>query len=118
MARHNDTGRRGEDIAERVLVDKGYAIHFRNWRAGRREVDIIASFDNQWVFVEVKTRSGVLFGFPEDSIGEQKKAFMREAAEAFLWDHQDFPTLRYDIVSVVFRPDGSWESQHFEDAFW
>ena len=118
MARHNDTGKRGEDIAESLLVAKGYTIHFRNWRTGRREVDIIASFDNQWVFVEVKTRSGVVYGFPEDSIGEQKKAFMREAAEAFLWDHQEFPTLRYDIVSIVIRPDGGYEWRWFEDAFW
>lgn len=118
MARHNDTGKRGEDIAETLLIGKGYTIHFRNWRSGRREVDIIASYDNQWVFVEVKTRSGVQFGFPEDAIGEQKKAFMREAADAFLWDHTEFPTLRYDIVSIVLRPGGVYDWTHFPDAFW
>ncbi len=118
MARHNDTGRRGEDIAESILIQKGYVIHFRNWRTGRREVDIIASFDNQWVFVEVKTRSNVQFGFPEDAIGEQKKAFLREAADAFLWDHTEFPTLRYDIISIVIRTDGAYEWRWFEGAFW
>lgn len=111
-------GSQGEKIAESHLISKGFRIHFRNWRSGRREVDIIASKDNQWVFVEVKTRSATAFGFPEDFVDERKKAFLRDAADAFLWEEQQFPTLRYDIISILMRSDQVVEIRHFEDAFY
>lgn len=119
MAKHNATGAKGEALAEEILVKKGYAIHFRNWRWGKKEIDLIASWDDQWVFVEVKTRSGNLFGYPEDAVDIRKRAHMREAAAAFLRQNPDgFPTLRYDVVSIILWPDGRWEWRHFEDAFW
>ena len=57
MARHNDTGRFGEDAAAEYLAGQGYAIVDRNWRCGRMEIDIVAQRGSRLAIVEVKTRT-------------------------------------------------------------
>ena len=42
MAKHNEFGRLGEEIAARYLTEKGYTILERNWRNVHKEIDIIA----------------------------------------------------------------------------
>ena len=66
------TGRKGEDIAVEYLQNQGFRVLERNWRFGRWEIDIIACHRNMLHFVEVKTRSGLRFGYPEASIGRLK----------------------------------------------
>jgi Holliday junction resolvase-like predicted endonuclease len=56
MASHNQTGRTGEAMAAKHLIEKGFAILHQNWRHSHWEVDIIASKDNILHFVEVKAR--------------------------------------------------------------
>ena len=51
MARHNDIGRWGEDIAADYLVAGGYAIVGRNLRFGRDEIDIVATRGSGIMFV-------------------------------------------------------------------
>ena len=62
MAAHNDTGKWGEDLAAKYLEEKGYTIVERDWKSGRRDIDIIALDDDVVVFVEVKTRRNRLYG--------------------------------------------------------
>ena len=57
MAQHNELGRLGEQQACRYLAEKGYSLLARNWRLGHLEIDIIADYFGEVVFVEVKTRS-------------------------------------------------------------
>lgn len=54
MAKHNITGKEGEEIASAYLKAKGYQIIEMNKRFGRAEIDIIAKIGNEYVFVEVK----------------------------------------------------------------
>jgi putative endonuclease len=56
MAKHIETGKFGEDLATEFLIKKGYKILERNYRHRRSEIDIIAEFNNEIIFVEVKTR--------------------------------------------------------------
>ena len=42
MAEHNDLGKWGEDEAALYLEDEGYTIIDRDWRLGRRDLDILA----------------------------------------------------------------------------
>ena len=62
MASHNDLGQEGEQLARTYLERKGYRIIVSNWRHGRAEIDLITTYDNILVFVEVKTRSSSQFG--------------------------------------------------------
>lgn len=56
----------GEEQACSFLIRQGYQIISRNFYAIGGEIDIIAKKQNQWSFVEVKTRSIVEY-FSEDS---------------------------------------------------
>ena len=42
MAKHNELGKQGEEIAAQYLIEKGYEILERNWRNRHKEIDIIA----------------------------------------------------------------------------
>ncbi len=48
MASHNDLGRRGEDIAKEYLENIGYRVLRMNWKCGKAEVDVIASYRIPW----------------------------------------------------------------------
>ncbi len=55
-AKHLRLGRKGENIACRLLKNKGYDILHRNLKLNKIEVDIVARDGETLCFVEVKTR--------------------------------------------------------------
>lgn len=118
MAKHNETGLKGEQIAENFLQDKGYTILHRNWRFERKEVDIIAYKGDLLVFTEVKTRKNFDFGFPEEFVDQRKQGFMKQAAEAFTNEHPQYMTIRFDIISICMDKGCVNDITHFEDAFY
>lgn len=119
MARHNDTGKKGEEIAAAYLASKGYSIRERNWRSGRQELDIIAMDSLELVIVEVKTRTGEEYGAPEEFITPAKIRNIARAADAYLTSLPHQVEVRFDIITVVIPPDGSEDCQieHIKDAF-
>ena len=75
------TGRLGESAARNFLSKKGYEIIQRNYRTKYLEIDLIAVYKRQLVFIEVKTRVGEARGFPEDAFTNRKiKRLIRNAA--------------------------------------
>jgi putative endonuclease len=50
-----DLGTYGEKLASRYLTQKNYVIRAMNYRLGHLEIDLIASYNNKTIFVEVKT---------------------------------------------------------------
>ena len=118
MSKHNKIGIKGEQIAADYLLNKGYLILYRNWRSGKKEIDIIAFKDNTVVVVEIKTRSRVDFGYPEEFVNTRKQGFLRTAGIAFLNEHPQYTHLRFDIVSIIITGDTVKEIMHFEEAFY
>jgi len=116
MAEHNETGKEGELIAMNFLQAKGYKILEVNKRFGRAEVDIIAQIGLETVFVEVKTRSSSVFGFPEESIDKKKIDLLGRAAEAFVNENPHISEIRFDLISVIIGLEKQ-EITHIEDAF-
>jgi putative endonuclease len=102
-------GRRGEDLAAGYLVDLGYEILARNWRCRSGEIDLIAG-DLQHgrrtiIFCEVKTRAGLGFGDPLESITFAKRRRLRRLAGQWLIEtgvHAE--NVRIDAIGVVVRP--------------
>lgn len=111
------TGVEGEDAAAEFLVGKGYEIVVRNYRFKRAEIDIIVRKGNWLVFVEVKTRSGNAFGFPEEFVDSEKEENIFLAAEEYMYETDWQGNVRYDIVSVL-GTGSCREIVHFEDAFY
>ena len=118
MSKHNKIGVKGEQIAADYLLNKGYIVLHRNWRSGKKEIDIIALADDMVIFVEIKTRSGSRIQYPEDAVNNKKQAFMKLAAQAFLDENTGFRNLRFDIISIVLKGDEVVEIMHFEEAFY
>jgi len=117
MAKHNKLGKKGEDIAYRFLVGKGFNILDRNWRHQKDEVDIIAMDGKFIVFVEVKTRSTAYFGDPDDAVDNKKQRFLIRAAEAYVESKEIFNEIRYDIISIIIEGN-TQRINHIEDAFY
>ncbi|MEX0684745.1 MAG: YraN family protein [Balneolales bacterium] len=118
--RHNqDTGQNGEDLAAEFLEDKGYVILDRNYKFMRGEVDIIAYVGREIVFVEVKTRSSLRFGTPEEAVNEEKKVQIKKVAEAWLHERKmEGAPVRFDVISILEPKGKDKRIKHFEAAFW
>ncbi len=116
MAEHNELGRKGEEAAVDFLRKKGHRIVERNWSFSGYEIDIISAHEGFIVFVEVKTRTSVEWGDPEDFIGEHRMRRMIRAASHYLKKNRIDKPARFDIVSVTGN-DRQFALEHIEDAF-
>jgi putative endonuclease len=116
MARHHDTGRKGEAAAARYLLGQGYTILARNYRYRKAEIDLIVRKGNLLVFVEVKTRSRQDFGFPEDAVSARKMQLFLRTADEYIYRHKWLHDLRFDIIAIQVQGE-TYEIHHIEDAF-
>jgi putative endonuclease len=62
----------GQKIAKNYLMKRGHTIVDENVHFRCGEIDIIAKKNGILYFVEVKTRTSTKFGYPEDSISNNK----------------------------------------------
>lgn len=108
----NETARRGalgEGIAAMFLASRGWRIVARNFRAQRREIDLVATRGRTLVVVEVKwRRDDPRFG---GAIGAWGPAQRRRAAAAAWSAAETFDPgheldLRFDLVTLEERPRG------------
>ena len=119
MAKHLETGQKGEDLAADFLAQKGWNIVERNWRSGRGEIDLIAwAHEKLLVFVEVKTRASEGFGGPEGSIDAKKQDLLLRAAGAYMESIDYGWEIRFDVVAIILRQGKVLEIRHIEDAFY
>ena len=62
------------------------------------------------MFVEVKTRTGVRFGTPQDAVNKKKLDKIKKAAAIFIKERRDLPQKRrIDVVAILMR-DGHVKS--------
>ena len=120
MNHNRNVGVRGEDIAARWLEQRGMTILERNWRGRHGELDIVALDGPTLRIVEVKTR---LQGNEETlsgSLGADKLRALRRTAQDFLAASAGLPAeeVFFDLVVVVFMPDGSWETEYIPCFFY
>jgi putative endonuclease len=101
MARHNDTGKKGELLAACWLARQGYQIMFKNWRYGRGEIDIIARKRGVLHFIEVKTSRTTFFGYPEERINKRKWRSIMQTSVAFLEGYSEEVPIQFDIISII-----------------
>ena len=117
MAAHNELGKEGEEEAVRFLERQGYHIRHRNWRSGRKELDIVAEHHDELVIVEVKTRRDKKFGTPEACISEAKIRRIVSSTDAYLRKFQIDMPVRFDIISLT-GTEAPLEVEHIVNAFY
>lgn len=96
-------GKYGEELALKHLKEKGYIIKEINFRTGRLgEIDIIAENQEYICFIEVKTRTSLIFGTPAESVGYKKQENIRKLAWTYLkLNGIKNKPIRFDIVEVT-----------------
>lgn len=116
MAEHNALGEKGEQLAVDYLLENKYKIIARNYRFLKAEVDIIAQKENVLICVEVKTRSTIDFGNPQDFINPKKIKLLVSAMDNFVIENDLDVEVRFDIVAIV-KQKNVFEIEHLKDAF-
>jgi putative endonuclease len=116
MAEHLETGKLGEEKAAAYLIEKGYEIVARNYRFKHSEIDLIAKMGKLTIFVEVKTRTNLSYGFPEEFVDATKVKLVMRAAEHYIFDTDWHFDIRFDIISVIIN-NNEFRIKHVEDAF-
>jgi putative endonuclease len=111
-------GDRGELIAAEHLERAGWQVLHRNFRLGHKEVDLVARRGEVVAFVEVKTRAGLGYGHPLESITARKRREIFTVAGAWIERFgAEGDTYRFDAVSVLVRGGGEPQVEHVEDAW-
>lgn len=116
MAKHNDLGTFGEELAVEFLQKKGYEILETNWIFQKAEIDIIAKKDNTLAVVEVKTRSSIDFGLPQDFVKPAKIQHLVKAVNEYVISNDLDLEVRFDIIAIS-KDQKNFAIEHLEDAF-
>ncbi len=100
--KRRQVGLAGEQAARAYLEEQGYEIMEANYRCPLGEIDIVARDRGTIVLVEVRTRTGLSFGAPEESITAEKARRLRRLALYYLKSFQgkELPC-RIDLVAVM-----------------
>ncbi len=117
MAEHNTLGNKGEQLAVDLLLKKQYEILERNYRFDKAEVDIIAKFGNTLAAIEVKTRSTIDFGNPQDFVKPKQIQRLVKAVDAYIIEHKLDVEVRFDIIAIV-KEKNNFKIEHLENAFY
>ena len=103
-------GRSGERQAETYLKKLGYRLLERNYRTPYGEADLIFSYGDEIVFVEVKTRTSASFASAKQAVNAEKQARYRKIA--LYYGKGEEPNARFDVIEIY--PD---EIHHLPNAF-
>ncbi|MFM2265853.1 MAG: hypothetical protein RLZ77_1273 [Bacteroidota bacterium] len=122
MAAHNELGKLGEELAVELLLQKGYSILHTNWTFQKAEVDILAQLGSTLAVVEVKTRSSVHFGDPQDFVTPKKIQLLVKAVSAYVEQENLDVEVRFDIIAITLPKSNNRHEkpslEHLENAFY
>ncbi len=117
-ASRQNLGKWGETQAADYLARQGFTLVERNVRTPYGEIDLVVEKDSLVVFVEVKTRRGRTFGYPEESVNLRKQIHLKNSAAYYIQSHPDRQCAwRIDVISIQ-APGGALPAQitHFQNA--
>lgn len=109
-------GREGEELATAFLRQKGYTVLEKNYKTRFGEIDIIAKDRDVFVFIEVKTRADITFGYPFEAVNPGKREKIRKVALFFMKKLKKEVPARFDVLSIYFER-GRQQIEHIQDAF-
>lgn len=117
MAKHNELGKKGEQLAVNYLIKKGYEIVDRNYRFDKAEVDIIARKKDLLSIIEVKTRSSIDFGNPQDFVKPKQIKRLVKAVDEYVTVNGLDVEVRFDIIAII-KNGKTFDIEHLENAFY
>ncbi|RED48835.1 YraN family protein [Seonamhaeicola aphaedonensis] len=117
MAKHNELGKKGEQLAVDFLIENHYDIVERNYRFDKAEVDIMAQKNDTLAIIEVKTRSTADFGDPQDFVKPKQIKNLVKAVDEYVTVNGLDVEVRFDIIAIV-KENNQFKIEHLEDAFY
>ena len=117
MAEHNELGKFGEELAVDFLEKNGYEILETNWFFDKAEVDIIAQKETILAVVEVKTRSSLEFGLPQEFVKPKKIQLLVKAINEYVTQNDLDVEVRFDIIAIH-KENNEFVLEHIEEAFY
>lgn len=117
MAKHNEFGKQGEQIAVDFLIDDGYTILKTNYRYLKAEIDIIAQKENTLAIVEVKARSSTFLEHIAETVTPKKIKLLVMATDYYVTENNLDVDVRFDIISIL-KKGQKFHIEHITDAFY
>lgn len=110
------------DIGEQAAVDylrhAGYDILEQKYRSKIGEIDIIAKTRDMLVFIEVKTRRNITYGFPAEAVTYRKQQKIMNTALCYLQQiHNINIHCRFDVIEVFLAENNTITYNHIINAF-
>ncbi len=117
MLKDKQVGNIGESLAVMTLKNKGYEILAINFTTRIGEIDVIAKDRNYIVFVEVKTRENLDFGYPREAVNFKKQQKIKLVATEYLKRNKKLEhNCRFDVIEII-GDKLNFECEHLENAF-
>ncbi len=111
-------GKRGENLARKYLEKKGYNVLDHNFRCPFGEIDLILRKEKAFRFVEVKLRTTLEYGMPQESVVKNKQTRIRNSAVLWL-RRRRLPVdseIHFDVLAIS-KEAGETKYYYIEDAF-
>lgn len=110
-----EKGKLGEEIAFKYILSKGGKVIEKNYRTKMGEIDLIARLNGELVFVEVKSRSNINYGYPSESVNYKKKRKISNVAKYYILENSlENLSIRFDVIEIYFNEK---KINHIENAF-
>lgn len=115
---HIQTGKTGELEGVSYLKKMRYKIIQINYRTPFGEIDCIAKQGKSLVFIEIKTRRGEGFGFPEEAVTREKRRHLIRSAQYYLKAKRALDCrARFDVLAVIMGESGELVFRLIQNAF-
>ena len=103
MYNKRTVGAEGEQKAIAYLQERGYTLLEHNFYCRNGEIDIIAKDEGYLVFLEVKYRTNVKNGYPEEAVGKRKQKSIIDCARYYLYKnhYREETPCRFDVVVIL-----------------
>jgi len=116
---NKEIGNYCETLAKEYLKEIDYNILDCNFRNFLGEIDIICTYDNLLIIVEVKGRYNYNYGLPKESIILSKQKSIIKITNSYIYYKRlrDI-NIRFDVIEVYLNPENSlFKINHIKDAF-
>ena len=99
-AEHLQQGEAAEQACCKYLKSQGLKLVEKNFSCRSGEIDIIMLDKTTLVFVEVRFRRNNTFGGGLESVTQSKQRKLRDTAELYLQQNNQYKNARFDVVSM------------------
>lgn len=117
--KNKEKGNLGENLVYRCLERNNCQIIAKNFKSNFGEIDIIFFDKDELVFSEIKSRTGLEYGFPAESVTFKKKKHIINTAKYFIYiNNLANYNIRFDVIEVYLFKNSSPLINQIKSVFW